>query len=639
MSLLADTKTVKEGVPEDSEDFDYRSQFITNVQEIQPNGQTETLERKRPRWHWYRTAVLMLIPLCITVWYGVIWIKFLGVESDNAAKYSNMKGSNIYYSWFIIGVFGLSWSQYGLVGVEGAMLQSRFWKPRSLFAFSMHVNTTWSSPLGWLKAIKNREFHRLWCLLALISMLPFVAFPISGLIFELSDGFVPGEGAPFVIGQNWSTYNARLFTPTTPKLAWKIGSTPTIPGFGIVYTPLGVDRTEYSCLERAPNTLPLIENIPEMFLAPQANTPVSGKAWGLRIEYNCSNVRTASEFTILNKRPLSTVTDTSNGRVTLRTPSGDSIKIFNVSEGPTYSNIWSHSELGMSKSTNLTDGISYNTYGISYNESRVFEYSLWQIHFRSSYDVDGHIPFFETALDPIVEGMGGPFFLLENKTLIDNDTFFTIAGDERPVLNVSVTDLRTFLPPIEILKYSQPALHVAAPIGVRCVAISTAGMATLDGVASTFSDFERLDPGRTPGGYEAGIFGDEAQSILSWSNFFDFYKTGHLPSEVPQGSLWRYEGYVHSQALLRSVRLAFSMDALELMYGVTSGFEKSWPNTNLTSSQEGKILSSSSLIQGRGTGYLVLILLCIWSGFSLVLGIFYGFQKTLWGKVDNIVLE
>ncbi|KFY27127.1 hypothetical protein V493_03692 [Pseudogymnoascus sp. VKM F-4281 (FW-2241)] len=651
MSPLVTTSDAKEPTLWDRKDSEPKPPLGTDDHEIQRNSRTGADKTQQLQRYWARTLVLILVPLIVTAWYCVIWVQLvLGIETDNAVKYSTFSGSVIYYSWFIIGVFGLSWSQYGLAGVEMAMLQSRFWRAPNLVALLMHSNSTWSSPSGWLKAIYHRQFHLLWCLLTFISILPFIAFPLSGLVFEIGDGHIRTSAHPFVMGRNMTTYNGAWGPYKDVLAAWTLGSSPTISGFGVVYTPPGVDRTQNSCLEQVPNTLPLTESIPDMFLAPQADVPVSGKAWGLRVKYDCSIVRTASEFTILSEKPVSIFSsvgvpyEKERSYVALRTRLGDSIQIFNSGSNANSVNMWSYSEMGMSIPTTRAA-----TYGSSYDvpddisQSMVFEYALWQLQFRGYYDDKVNTTLtFDSTLGPVIEGMGSPFFMSENKTLVSNDTFFKIRGGENftvletggspATLNASITDLRDFFDPTQLTDYSQPALEVAAPIGVRCVVSSGTGMATLDGVTSTFSDFESVDPDLDNRGI-GGIFGHTAQAILSGTTFLDFYAAGHLSRGQVHGGLWSYASYVSSQALLRSVLLAYGMDALYLMYGF--GFEAGWVNTNLTSSRPGKILDIASLIPGHGTGYFVLVLFCIWSGTSVVLGVVYGFRKRAADKLDG----
>ena len=217
------------------------------------------------------------------------------------------------------------------------------------------------SPSGWFKALRHRQSHRLWWLLTFLSVLPFIAFPLSGLVFEISDGYIQTSTQPLVVGRNVSTFNEvwPLNSRSPAEKAWEAGLAPIMPGFGVIYTPPGLDRTKYhSSLGRVPNTLPLADAIPDMFLAPQADVPLSGKVWGLRVKYDCSIVRDASEFTILSQKPESTISHLLNYTsedssftskspyVTLQTPSGDLIKIFNTGPTPLTDNVWAYNEMG-----------------------------------------------------------------------------------------------------------------------------------------------------------------------------------------------------------------------------------------------------------------------------------------------------
>lgn len=644
---------------------------IEEEQDVQQNGHAESSDEPKFQRYWTRTLVLILVPAIVAAWYGVIWIHFVqNVKSDDAVNFRTSSGSLIYYSWFIIGVFGLSWSQYGLAGVEVAMLQSRFWKAPNLVAFLMHSNGTWSGMSGWLRAIYHREFHLLWCLLTFASILPFIAFPLSGLVFELGDGYISTSEQPFVVGRNASTFNLRTYQSDTDiaRNAWQMGLSPTIPGFGVVYTAPGIDRTEHSCLERVPNVLPLAESIPDMFLAPQSNAPLSGTAWGLRMKYECSIVSKASEFTILSQMHESTldevwlVKDTKELlQVSLKTPSGTTINIFSPSAAYGDANTWSLSEIAID-----SPGFKhYEDRTVNDTQPVVFEYALWQIHARGIYEDDFKITIpFNSTLGTTIEGMGSPFFMAENKTLAINDTFFKIRGGESYIIrntssnngitkNDSVTDLLEFLKPGIHYPGALTPLGVGNPIGVRCVLSSDVGMATLDGVTSTFSNFSQQAP-RKEEGSESVIknFGSLAAEILNGrsygemythpglkrSGFYDLYSSSHLPGTELSGSLYRYVAYVNSQALLQAFMRALGIDAMYLMYDVVSTLDQSWASTQLKSSRVGKILTVASLIEGRQVGDMVLALFCIWAALSVVLGLVYGFRKRSGDKLDGYAM-
>ena len=101
------------------------------------------------------------------------------------------------------------------------MLRTPFWRAPNLVAFLMHSNSTWSSPPGWLKAIHYREFHRLWSFLTILSVLPFIAFPLSGMVFEISDGYIATSEHPKVVGRNQTNFN-HVFPSgnTNAETAW-----------------------------------------------------------------------------------------------------------------------------------------------------------------------------------------------------------------------------------------------------------------------------------------------------------------------------------------------------------------------------------------------------------------------------------
>ncbi|KAL5348880.1 hypothetical protein ACLOAV_006305 [Pseudogymnoascus australis] len=633
-----------------------KPQFGIYGHETAKSDRTETVKPQQLQRYWVRTLTLILVPPIITAWYAVIWTRLvLGVNNDAAAKYRTFSGSLIYYSWFIIGIFGLPWARYGLLGVELAMLQTPFWKASNLVATMMHSDTTWSGPSGWGKAIYYREFYRLWCLLALLSILPFIAFPLSGLVFELGDGYIKTSALPIVTGRNTTTYNNKPIGGSIAPEAWKMGLTPAIPGYGVVYTPPGVDRSDHSGLKTVPNILPLTESIPDMFLAPQADVPVSGEAWGLRVKYNCSVVRDTSELTILNQKPVSILsTDaTRSGIFTLRTPSGSSIMIFNSSGDFAGYNLWSYSEIGWSIPFNVEntyeegpsiDGVTYDI-----SESMVFEYALWQIQLHGLDDKPNETYPFNTTLGPTIEGMGGPYFLSKDKKFVSNNTFSKVAQGEnftlidngqQVTLDANFTDLTDYFNPIYLAEYevkgfAETVVDVAPPVGVRCVVSSGAGTATLDGVTSTFSNYSRVDPEANVRGQPGGIFGQLAQKTLYGTRFADFYKPSNLPGLLSFDDTGRYQGYVPSTGLLQSVLLSYGMDALDRIYGTPAGLSGEWESAYLTSSEKGKILTIATLIPGQVPGYIVLGLFCLWSALSVTLGLVYGFRKRPSDRLDG----
>lgn len=608
-----------------------------------------------------RALVAISIPAIVTAYYAVIWVHLVqNTPIDETVKYSTYSASLIFYSWFIIGVFALSWSKFGLVGVEAAMLlRSRFWAAPDMVAMVMHSNGTWSGPSGWYAAVRGRRFYRLWSLLALLSFLPFVAVPLSGLVFEISDGFVKTSGAANVKGRNSTTFNERFDDQTLVSRpadqAWKIATPPTIPGFGVIYTNGSVDRSEHPEFEKLPNALPLSSSIADLFLAPQAENPVAGTAWGMRVKYDCSIVKSVSEFTVLSQKPESSIMDPryANYRkrhgINVLTPSGDNIFLWNTTIGEDGANdyykynVQAYFEVGFSGPVNGSRNYQedYPDYEAGEGDkSLVLEYAAWQYRTANNEYKDDELPFNNTVA-PFIQDMGTPFTRSDNGTFHVNTTFFTMKGDL--VQGVPNDEPSTNSSALVALYASHDSysrvIDVANPIGVRCVASSGLGTADLDGVTSTFRNYKRSEP-FVNGTYTYGPerFGYATQWTLRDSEFYQHYVSGGLPGVQPNGNTNRYPQFVDGLSLLRSANLAYALEAFDLMYGVASGFAREWAEPGLTSSRKGKILTVASLIPGAGVGYFVLVLFCVWAAGSAGLAVWYGFRRRPAERVGGEVM-
>ena len=606
----------------DSFDGIAKPQLVADDQEVEKRDPAGTVQEQPLRRYWVRPLVAITIPAIVTSYYGVIWIHLVqGVDNDEVVKYRTYDGSLVFYSWFVIAVFGLSWSKYGIIGIEASMLRSRFWAAPNLVALLMHSNSTWSSPSGWIKTIiMQRQFYRLWSLLTFLSFLPFIALPLSGLVFEISDGYIRISDAPSVQGRNQTTFNEMY--PEGGDLgpahrAWQLGPALSIPGFGVIYTNESVDRSKHSCFETLPNMLPLDESIPDLFLAPQANNPVSGEAWGLRVKYDCTSVQSASQFTILGENPASV----------------NSISQWNST---TY-DVKAYFEIGTSSPTPRPryDGDHPDYEAEEGNTSQVFEYVSWQ--YRTDTFGEHSLPF-NAAVGRPVEGMGSPIIKSDDNSYIVNSTFF--APRETVIDGVSHRNRRTDASERmdfdRIVNVNNSLLDVAPPIGVRCVVSSGLGTAVLDGVTSTFRDFRRSDPEHNPSWGVYG-FGYTAGEMLQ-GQFYQHYTSSGLSGRQPGNFFPRYLQFINAESLLRSVNLAYAMDAFDLIYGVTSGFKSEWAKPELTSSREGKILSVASLIPGRAVGDFVLALLCLWAALSAGLGLWYGFRRRPADRLDGYTM-
>jgi len=632
--------------------------------EFDRQDSTATFDRRvpeqRPRRFWVRPLVLIFVPAIVTAYYGVIWVHLVqNAVYDETVKYRSFSGSLIFYSWFMIGVFGLSWSKFGLVGLEASMVRERFWSPPNLVALLNHSNDTWSGPSGWIKAIVQRQFHLLWCLLAFLSVIPFIAFPLSGLVFEISDGYHSTSEVALVVGRNRVRFNQRYETfggtgqysnPIPAQMAWMAGSMPMIPGFGIVFTGESVDRSQYSDFEKLPNTLPLAESIPDLFLAPQAKHPISGKAWGLRFQYDCTVVQSVSEFTILSQKSASSIVregfnNDGNATDRLTTPSGDIISWYSSFplDDSIGNNVQAYVETGRSAERVIQDGtiVDGDKYGGNYpgfEEEVVLEYAMWQIRQVGALGVDIGIEldqeFDSDTTEPSIQGLGSPYVKADNGTWMVNKAFFDVKdGNTYDDHDPTKAELQYMIGPS-----SAGRLHeVGAPIGVRCVSSSDVGKVDLDGVTSTFSNFERSPPELQGAHLGAFRFGMTTQRVLE-GQFYQHYLAGGLPGSTPSNQHEkRFAMFIDPASLLRSINLAYALEASNLMYDSRSGLNE-WPNENLTATEEGKILSAASLVPGVALGNFILALFCVWAALSAGLGLVYGFRKRPSDRLDGYVM-
>ncbi|OTA97709.1 hypothetical protein M434DRAFT_7655 [Hypoxylon sp. CO27-5] len=584
----------------------------------------------------WQTITLILFPSGITAYYFVIWLCFKR-SPDDPIKYGSSIEIWLFYSWFLLSVFALEWAKYGLVGVEAAMLQTDYWKAPNTVALMMHSGSPWSGPEGWLKSAWYRlrpqkpKTHRLWTLLAVLSLLPYVAIPLSGLSFEPADGYVALSTNPKVVGHTREDFNRRQqsFYYSGAVNAWRTGLPATIPGFGVIYTPEYVQREKFSSFRRIPNALPLAEEIPEIFLAPQADTPISGQAWGLHAGYNCSIVKDASEFTILGQKSSSSIFGSlglSSGSdqlagVSLQTPSGQMIYAFSTSASLDANNLWGYVEMGVSNTSTIYDGTepsSFDKEGTA--KADILEYSLWQARLRGLYGDD--YSDFNDTLNPTISGMGLPIIRSLNGTFVMNDTFFEVQdGDQYREYSTLLYNISIEVP--------KGIMSLADPVGIRCRVISTLGTAKLSPVHSTFHSFKQTPSPPSVADIETPRFGNIAQKTML-GHFIQIFASTNSPAPITKSNSYLYRNYIRPQMVQKSVMLAFATDALQLMYDGVYGLEGAWTNNNLTSSKQGKVL-----VTGKIPQYVPAALLIVWAVGCVLLAIVYGFRRRWADSLDG----
>lgn len=400
-----------------------------------------------------------------------------------------------------------------MAGVEAAMLMESAWNVGDAMRLMMHADKTWSGPGGWMKTIKwvvhlrkgsgHGKFpSRLWFILALPSMLVFTAWPLSGLTMEVTQGYLHGKrngSGAMVTGFSYDNFNERKGEDAKngALITWKNALDANIPGQGIVYTPEGTDRSQHAFFKKLPNVLPRDDGVTRVFLTSQAQNPIEGKNWGLLLQYNCSIVDKVEDLTILSKRNASLHAESilnSSGETSYRLED-DSIQVIvrnqtQASLDDWVENLYAVMEIGyqlwpnktalewiatddsdsmFTKSTrcyfNEAENATGDYHGI--DQEQIFELLLWQnLQNISRGPVETHPKYNYTIDRNITELFGAynyqDFFLQRFSQISKNET-------------------------------SKYALNPMTAIGVQCKASSSVGTADLNGVRSTYSNFQRTD--------------------------------------------------------------------------------------------------------------------------------------------------
>ncbi|KAJ9609031.1 hypothetical protein H2200_006802 [Cladophialophora chaetospira] len=255
---------------------------------------------------WLRTITCICVPIFVTGYYAGLWAYWInGFDGSGPVPSGPSAGRWAFYIWFVVSAVGIGMSKYGLAGVEAALLMDPRWAPRNAFQLLLHCDKTWSGPVGWLR-LRARPSPA-WVLLAVISLAPYIALPLSGFTLQLTNGYstnTPTASPANLVGlqpENFLDQNLEdVFTRSFNR--WR-SSTPSILYEKSAYY-LPANRTsspDRGWLEAFPNNWPDDGNI-TTFIAPQSTSIVEGEAWGLETSLNCTVVSSLSQFQLLSQR-------------------------------------------------------------------------------------------------------------------------------------------------------------------------------------------------------------------------------------------------------------------------------------------------------------------------------------------------
>ncbi|KAL1961331.1 hypothetical protein VTO42DRAFT_59 [Malbranchea cinnamomea] len=611
----------------------------------------------RLRHFMLRSLFLVTGPPLVAAYFVVTQTVLFSPDPD-IMPFGHRNATWVFYSWFLIGVFGIGAAKYGLEGVEAAMLQEPFWAPRNAKVLFMHSEKSWSGMSGWLTVVgallkpktqQRKVVGRLWLLLATLSLIVTVGLALSGLAMELFDGYVKASGHPKVIGRTFTNFRVRKLDSEFPRArsSWLTGVPTTLPGAGILYTSPGTDRSVNQSLASLPNSLPEEGGHLDIFVAPQGANPVQGNAWGLRLGYRCDLVESISDFTVLSQRfsdlysfdefkddflgnTAKPSLDGDFDESTFLTPDNETIITFWNGGNPPYAgNIWAYGETGHTPHTMMSstyfwrNASTFDEEGLR-THGAVYEVALWQVRRTIAYEGLDDIAYeFNETVSPSIADFGSPFLLDQNNRLAFNDSFFpsrlvsdafNLTAVANPTINTSLT--------------VENILSIAQPIGVRCLYQYAPGYADLNPNSATFTNFQQTPPPPPSSTSMTPPFGVMALRMLD-RTFYDLFVGANAPPPVAYSNSEYYTYFLQPQLLLRGVMRAFAMDLLQLMYDGVGDIESGYEHENLTTTKPGKIIGP-----GAVPPLVPAILLCIWAAGCVVLGAMYGFKRR-WADTLN----
>lgn len=466
---------------------------------IQKLAEFDQIGGKPLRRFYFRALVGVLGPIIVTGYYLAVWRCYLApIDPNNPVPFGPAGAKYILYSWFVIGVVGLSLSKYGLEGVEASMLMEPGWSPSNGMKLMMHGEKTWSGPGGWMRIINwSWQLSRgggkltlpsaLWFFLAFPSIFIFIAYPISGSTIEITQGYLHGRNftdGPLVRGFSYSNFNERNVADVSDgaRIIWQNGLDSHVLGYGALYTPQGYDRSSNAYLRKLPTVLPKDDGVTRVFLAAQAANPIEGNSWGLLMQYNCSIVDRLQDFRILNHRNSSLYRPNVGGSSSYRTKNGSiSIEVKNQTDTKWTYNAYGVMELGYE--------VWPDPRRLSVADADAMFNKNTGCYFNQAENIAGDYPGIEQ--EQVFEAILWQSLL--NKSSLSGSS---VAHNYNFTLPHNITEmygtykLSNFLPIFRSSNQTNSTTpvssHPMSAIGVQCKASSNVGTADIDGVTSTY---------------------------------------------------------------------------------------------------------------------------------------------------------
>lgn len=276
----------------------YQSLPLHDLRAARPHA-SSVYRLRRYKW---RTFLNVVGPSLVLAYYAFICIHFLTRPPVNdIVPATRVNALWIYYSWIVLSVFILDWARSALANLEATALMNPRLAPHSAMELMWHADNNWNNLLWWLRAVRNNfmatmrpNSHHisqpggLWWALTFVTVLIFVAIPLSGLTMELTDAFAYSINKVLIVGPTPDNFNflRHVDLPNQIRASWRSGRFTTPSDSSILYAvegSLNVSKTYYQDQLSKSEESTMIQ----IFAGPAVHEPVVGSAWGLSANISC----------------------------------------------------------------------------------------------------------------------------------------------------------------------------------------------------------------------------------------------------------------------------------------------------------------------------------------------------------------
>ena len=269
----------------------------------------------------WRASLGIAGPLLLVLFYAFICFYYPNRQPQNDILASPGYDSTApFYAWFITSIFTLDWARSALANFEAAALMKSFTSPTTAMQLFWHADSAWADPLWWLRAARNSFLQLypgqtttrrlaayrvtpepLWTFLSMLSMIVFVAIPLSGLTMELSSVSSPTRRYAEIIGLGPETL-LRFTGSNGGQLpiihgAWRSGAPATPSDESYFYAPSDTANVSLTYFEDMARDRP--DQAITTILGSAVTERTTGTIFGIKSTVHCYQVA-SDELTLMD---------------------------------------------------------------------------------------------------------------------------------------------------------------------------------------------------------------------------------------------------------------------------------------------------------------------------------------------------